>query len=712
MAWFGELMLYVCALLSAAGGALCLARGRERRYFDISASFLVAAAAAGAVVLLSLVFLLVTHDYRVEYVREYADRTMSLGYLFTAVWGGQQGSLLLWAILQTWFSGAAALWLGRKGDLSRAPAAFGFLAALQVFFLMLVLFHSNPFEPLGTTATAGIGLNPLLRNAYMASHPPTLYLGFVGFSIPMAFALSALVDGDSEGGWLVALRPWILVAWVFLGVGNVLGMVWAYEELGWGGYWGWDPVENAAFMPWLTATALLHSSMAQERRGVLRRWNILLIIVTFALIVFGTFLTRSGVIESVHAFAGATTGPYFLALIAVTGVAGVALLIARSRRLRPARALGPMLSRGWSLAVGNWVFLAAAAFVWVATMMPFFTDLLFGEKVTMTPEFFNRWMVPIGMVVLVLLAVCTLFEWKVPEGAAALRRAVVPVLAGVLAAAWGVLLGAVRPELGGAMAFAPAFSIGAMAFAGIALLMAMRRTILASRDEGRAGTRRRLGGQLVHASMLLMFLGFTGSAFTTEAQGSMGPGDFMNVAGYRIDFTGLRADTDFEREAVFADLAVRGPDGGDLGVMSPARFSYFSHPGRPTSEVVIDTGAGGDLFLVLGDTDQRGRAVIKAVVNPMVLWIWIGGVLMVIGTIVALLRPGAVVELVELSPAIRSRYGRHAAGLAIVAVAAAVSGALYGLPAVLTAAMAALLLGCLYGLAAALRGLAAGGGEG
>ena len=370
MASFGEMMLYVSVLLSAAGGAICLARGRERRYFGVSRSLLVAAAAASAIALVTLVFLLVVHDYRVEYVRDYADRTMSLGFLVTAVWGGQAGSLMVWGILQTWFTAAAAVWFSSREDLTHAPVAFGFLSALQAFFLLLTVFHSNPFEPLGTVATEGVGLNPLLRNFYMVFHPPTLYIGFVGFSVPMAFALAALAENALDGGWLKEQRPWILVAWAFLSVGNILGMVWAYEELGWGGYWGWDPVENAAFLPWLTGTALVHSALAEERRGVLRRWNILLITVTFALIVFGTFLTRSGVIESVHAFAGATTGPYFLGLISVTSVVALVLLFMRLGRLRPRNSRGPFPSRDWTIMVGNWVFVAAATFVWVATMMP------------------------------------------------------------------------------------------------------------------------------------------------------------------------------------------------------------------------------------------------------------------------------------------------------------------------------------------------------
>ncbi|HUU21140.1 MAG TPA: cytochrome c biogenesis protein CcsA, partial [Phycisphaerae bacterium] len=259
MALFGQLVLCAATVLSAAGAAVYLARGEERRFHEAGRALLLAAAAAGGTALVVLAFLLVTHDYSTAYVHSYADRTMSPGMLLAAIWGGQQGSLLFWAVLQTWFTAAAAVWLGRR-SLETAPVSMALLGGLQLFFLLLVLFHSDPFAPLGTTASHGVGLNPLLRNPYMAWHPPTLFIGFVGFTVPMAFALGALAHGrpDHET-WIPGQRPFLLVAWVFLGIGNILGMVWAYQVLGWGGYWGWDPVENAAFLPWLTGTALVHS---------------------------------------------------------------------------------------------------------------------------------------------------------------------------------------------------------------------------------------------------------------------------------------------------------------------------------------------------------------------------------------------------------------------------------------------------------------------
>jgi len=704
-------MLCAAAVLSAIGGAVLLARGADRRFFEAGRNLLYAAAATSAAAALALVFLLVTHDYRVEYVRDYADRSMPLGYLITALWGGQAGSLAFWAMLQTWFTAAAAAWIGRR-DLQPAPVALGFLSALQVFFLLLVLYHSDPFEPLGTLATRGVGLNPLLRNAYMAFHPPTLFIGFVGFSVPMAFALAALVQGGLDGDWLEAQRPWILFSWIFLTVGNVLGMVWAYEELGWGGYWGWDPVENASLMPWFTATALVHSAMAERRRGALRRWNIILILLTFELIVFGTFLTRSGVIQSVHAFAGSAVGPYLLGLIAITGTVTLGLVFYRFGALAPRKPLRGVLSREGLTLVGNWLFLLATVFVWIATMMPLLTDLFRGEKVTLTPEFFNRWMVPVGLLVLALLGLCSAIAWRGLRAGELFGRIAAPLLAGVTAGCITVLAGGVAPGHSGPMALAPAISVGLLALLAVAILAELRRIVLARhRQDNPAGQLgRRVGAQLVHLAMVFLFVGFTGAAFTEEDQAALAPGDHLAVAGYRIGMIGLRGDSDVERDAVFADLDVRGPD-GPLGVLSPARYTYHTHPNQPTSEVVIRSSLARDVFLILGEASgSTGRAVIRVVINPLVLWIWIGGVLLVVGTLIALLRFGLLAALLEAGAEVRARVLKPALVVTAAFAIAVIAGVARDLAVSLVTLGAVLVAGAVYLLGSALVGLARSGG--
>jgi cytochrome c-type biogenesis protein CcmF len=674
MALFGELMLCAAAVLSAAGLALCLA-GRDRRHLlPAGRAALLSAAGASAAALVALAFLLVVKDYRVAYVRDYADETMSLGYLLAAVWGGQQGSLMLWAVLQTWFTAGAAAAAGRRGA-ERDPLALAVLAGLGAFFLLLVLFESDPFAPLGSVATSGVGLNPLLRNAYMVLHPPALFLGFVGFSVPLAHALASLAEGGGDG-WLRELRPWLLFAWIFLTAGNVLGMVWAYEELGWGGYWGWDPVENASFMPWLTGTALVHSALAEERLGALKRWNVVLAALTFVLIVFGTFLTRSGVIESVHAFAGATVGPYLLCLIAAVALATAALLVVRARELPAARIPERPPLRLSLLEVNNWLLLAATAFVAIATTMPLLSAALRGDKVTLTPAFYNTWMVPIGLSLLGLLGLCAALGWSARTGLAqALRRLAVPLGLGAAAVVIGAIAFGVRRELGPVMRFAPILSVGLLAFTGAAVLGGLRRAAVGGRGRERSSSRgrRKLGALIVHAAVVALFVGFAGAGFSEENQGLLRPGEGIAVGGYRLEFMGLRGDRDVEREAVFADLDVRGP-GGSLGVMSPARFTYASHPGRPTNEVAISRGFGEDLFLILGETDgDTGAAVIRAVVNPLVAWVWIGAALLVLGAIVAAGRPGWLLDLLEMRPETKARVAPL--GLALGAAACAVAGA-------------------------------------
>jgi cytochrome c-type biogenesis protein CcmF len=701
MALFGEIMLCVAAVLSAAGGALCLGAGGPGRRLEAGRAVLGAAAAAGAVALTALVFLLVVRDYRVAYVRDYADQTMSLGYLIAALWGGQQGSLALWAVLQTWFTAAAAATVERRPQRGGA-LALGLLAALQAFLLLLVLFESDPFAPLGTSSANGVGLNPLLRNAFMVLHPPTLFLGFVGFSVPLAHAVAALVEGDGDG-WIAGQRPWILFAWIFLTIGNALGMVWAYEELGWGGYWGWDPVENASLLPWLAGTALLHSALAEERLGALRRWNVVLAALTFSLIFFGTFLTRSGVIESVHAFAGATVGPYLLGLIAVTGAAVVGLAIRRFGALRRRAPAAASPLRLGLLHANNWLLLAAAALVGVATTMPLLSAALTGEKVTPTPAFYDTWMVPIGLGLLGLLGVCAAVGWAAGAGGREARRRLgLPVGLGAAGAALaGVGLG-VRAELGPVMRFAPAIAVGLLVFAGAVLLAGLRRTIVGARRPGASAGRRRrkLGAQLAHVGVVLLFVGFAGAAFTEESHALLRPGEGLAVAGFRLDFMGLRGERDVAKEAVIADLDVRGPD-GDLGILSPARHTYHSHPGQPTSEVAIERGLGADLFIVLGETDEAdGAAVIRAIVNPLVAWVWIGAALIAAAAVIALLRPGWLADLLEMGRELRARVA--APGLAVlvgaflVAAAAATRGA----------AVAVAVVGGL-GLAASLRYVAA-----
>ncbi len=622
---FGQITIFFTMLLSALGGALILGSSKAI-HEKAGQGMLLAAAASAAATLFILVYLLITHDYRIAYVHDHADRNMGIGYLVTALWGGQAGSLLFWAVLQTFYTAAVIGFAKYKPKI-----ALGFLAALQVYFFALVLFHSNPFAPLGRIATTGLGINPLLLNPYMAVHPPTLFLGFVGFSVPVAYVFAMLLEKIDDDAWVPALRPFILFAWVFLSVGNLLGMVWAYQELGWGGYWGWDPVENASFMPWLTATALLHTATVQKAKHQFRFLNPLLMVLTFSLIVFGTFLTRSGVIQSVHAFADATVGPYLLGLIAFLVLLFAGLAVTRRRLLISKSASNTPLSKESLFVVTAWLLLLSTAFVWIGTMAPLFTELLKGEKVASTPAFFNKWMVPLGLALFAVLGLClSVMRLRGSTAKNGMKTLSLPVGVGMVTTAAGAKL----------FGFAGIWPILASFLLGMSAVGALREVIRAvaaiKRPEVPFGIRRRLGAHLTHFSVVLLFLGFTGAAFTQEASKVMKPGDVLSVGDYELTFTGMREENNYRRFALFADIDVSAA-GQAVDTMGTARFVYHSHPRQPTSEVAIRSTLLEDLFLILGRVNEEtGEATIRAVVNPLVAWIWIGGALLVIGTIMGI----------------------------------------------------------------------------
>ena len=658
MAQLGEWIIAATVVITLVAALLSIWKNDDT-FLDACKKLYLAAALMGTVAAMVLVFLLVTHDYRVEYVRLYADRTMSMGYLVTALWGGHQGSLMFWAVLQSWFAAAMAYWYSEK-DRQVLQTALGIMGAMAIFFWLLVLTRSNPFVLNGKDSLAGFGLNPLLRNPYMVFHPPTLFIGFAGVSVPLAVALAVMIRNRADNDWLVALRPWVLFSFIFLSVGNILGMVWAYEELGWGGYWGWDPVENASLMPWFTATALVHSMVAQRRWGILKRWNLSLMVVTFLLTIFGTFLTRSGIIQSVHAFADATEGPYLLGVIGLILGVFIYLLARRFKSLAPENTY-ELWSTQWMFEVVNILFTVSVLFVGITTMWPFFVGIVKGAQAAVPPAFFNTWMVPIGLTIFATIGLCSLLPANLTH-LDSRQKSVLLLQTGIpggLALVTGVLVG---PEhtLGGAMAFAPPISAALIVFVAGVTLIQLRRSYL-------SGNTVRLGGQLVHLAMVIMFVGFTGAGFVTEKKANVGAGEFMYLDDVKITFLGLRTEANFEREAVFADLEVSYPD-GHVEVVSPARFLYRSHPNQPTSEVNIRTSAARDLFFILGETDFReGRAVVKILSNPLVIWIWIGGLWLVIGALIAM-STGGLRGLLEMPPAVRRRLVPLGIGTSVMLV--------------------------------------------
>lgn len=672
------------------------------------------------------------HDFAIRYVARYSDRSMSPMYLWTALWGGQDGSLLWWTFLSCLYIGAFAIWIGdRFRELQ--PAMFATLMSIVMFFVVLQLFAANPFAvTFGAPPVDGEGLNPLLQNYWMAIHPPALYMGLTGWVVPFAFVTAALITGRLDEEWIHGARRWVLVAWGFLALGNMLGMYWSYEELGWGGYWAWDPVENASFLPFLTATAYLHSVMIQERRGTLKVWNVFLLCTTFILTIFGTFLTRSGLIASVHSFARSDIGIYFgiyliclcvfvfvligwrlvdlragqrigwvewvagamvgliagvvlvLANVAVSwparlsvvpvGVVFVALLkgieILRLDVLRiapgrgkPQRAMESIVSREFAYLLNNWILLGMALFVLIATTFPLLSELLRGETVTVGPDYYNKWMVPFGLILLLLTGVGPLIAWRKATGQNLLRAFAFPL-------ALGAVMFAVHLALGGAFGFSPTvppdeiyetatgrvlgaiysvtpiFSTTLCAFVmGSVIQEFARGTWVRMKTKNEfvllallslvSRARRRYGGYIVHVGIVLMFWGFTGAAYDIENESSLRPGESMTVGDYEFRYDRVRTESDTNKRAVYTEVTVRR-DGETVAVVEPAKFIYRSHPEMPTTEVAIQTSITRDLYVIMSSVDpQSERGTFRIIERPMVVWVWLGGAMLLLGVFVA-----------------------------------------------------------------------------
>lgn len=644
--------------------AVASAKGRPRL---LSAARLGAygTSALIATTVLVLAYAFVSHDFRISYVARYSDRSMPVGYLIAALWGGQDGSLLWWLFLLAGFTAATVFWL-RGRYIALQPYVIATLMVISLFFTIVMAFAADPFatSTFGTPVD-GMGLNPLLQNIYMTIHPPSLYMGFVACSIPFAFAVAALVSGRLDNEWIVAVRKWMLFAWLFLSIGNALGMLWAYVELGWGGYWAWDPVENASLLPWLSATAYVHSTMLQERRSMVKVWNLFLISLTFFLTIFGTFLTRSGVIASVHSFAQSEIGTYFLWFLGLIAATSAALILWRLPKLRAEASIESPLSREAAFVANNWALLGATVFVAVATTFPITSKALLKETVTVGPTFFNRWMVPVGLIIFFLMGVAPLFGWRKTSTKALRSGFVIPVGAAIVTAIAHIALGS---RIG-----YPAFVVGDSIVEGpfgnflqrvasaipliTASLVALNLAVViqefwrgaAARMKGTgenaanalinlvAKARRRYGGYVVHFGITLMFLGFLGQAWGVNGEASLKIGDTYKLDGISLRFQGIRNEVDTAKQMLFADIAVTDRSGHDRGVLSPAKFSYRSRPDQPTTEIAVLHSMREDLYLVVGSIEPAtGRMTLQAHVNPLVSWIWVGVVILIFGTAISL----------------------------------------------------------------------------
>jgi cytochrome c-type biogenesis protein CcmF len=631
------------------------------------AAFIACTAAAAA-----LVVAVFSNDFSLAYIVRHSNRDLPGAYKFSALWSGQEGSLLFWAWLLAGYGFLVRL--RHKVDKRLFAYASVIIAAVQVFFFLLLNVAAKPFTlTQGQIPADGNGLNPLLQYPEMVIHPPMLYLGYVGFTVPFAFALGALLMRYPGEKWIHITRRWTMVTWLFLTCGIALGGHWAYSVLGWGGYWGWDPVENASLLPWITGTAFLHSVMMQEKRGMMKKWNIWLIFITFFLCVFGTFLTRSGVVSSVHAFAQSGIGPWFINWIPPFGFLGIIAITCfvayfmNREHLRTEHKLEAVLSRESSFLFNNLVLLVSCFAVFWGTMFPVLSEWVQGTKVTVGPPFFNRVNIPIGLFLLLLTAVGPLLAWRKTSFESLKRNFTWPTMAAVLTVV-ALIGGGMRPWQDAsyfyslmaialsvlvAATIASEFWRGARVISGHSgLNMAAAMVHLTRRNT------RRYGGYIVHFGVVVMVVGFAGAAFNQETEKELGFGQEMSIGRYRLV---SRSYTQDDNPNHFAQSAVVDVYNRDrlLGTMYPAQYRYKSSNQTGTI-VAIRSSLREDLYLVLaGLSPETDNPIIKAHLNPLVVWVWVGFYVLVFGTLVALL-PNAPALKGRASPPAQPAQGREA----------------------------------------------------
>src|SRR5216684_1334343 len=581
---------------------------------------------------------LLRSDFSLEYVAAYSSTTLPTIYKFTSLWGGQQGSLLFWTWLLSIFTSIAAF-QNRRRNPEIAPYALAVLAGVAIFFLFMLNFVTRPFDLLATIPAEGSDLNPLLQNYWMAIHPPSLYTGYVSATVPFAFGAAALMTGKLDDAWIRTTRRWAIFSWFFLTLGNMFGARWAYEVLGWGGYWAWDPVENAAFMPWLVMTAYLHSVMIQERKDMLKVWNLALIGMAFGLTLFGTFITRSGVISSVHSFTQSGLGPYFLTFLIIVTLAYVALLIFRSSQLRSPADFESYLSREAAFLFNN-LFLVGIAFaVFWGTIFPVLSEAVRGVKITVGPPFFDKVNGPLALMLVFLMGVGPLIAWRRTSPQTLMRTFLAPLTMGVGAGVVVFAMGLREWYLLTALSLA-AFALGTV-------VVEFRRGVSARRHLVHetparalvnlvAKNNRRYGGYIIHLGVVFAFIGIVASSFfRTEVKRSVREGQSFNIGAYEITFLGLKGVETAHLEDLRARLDVRS-GGREIATMEPARL-FYKRPQQPATRVAIRSTPLADLYIVLaGVDDQSGLATFEVFLTPLVFWLWAGGLMMAIGTVVVM----------------------------------------------------------------------------
>src|SRR6266576_1799163 len=649
MPLLGYLSLWLACLVGLWGAITGFVGGAQGRA-DLQQSARHATFAlfgALAVAVISLEIAIFRHDFTLQYVVSRTSRNLPTFYLWSALYSGQEGSLLFWAAVLSLFAMLTQVLTSRRYR-AYLPYVAGVTCLVATFFITVMLAAANPFKRMPFTPLDGQGMNPQLQNPGMVFHPPMLYLGYISITIPFAFAIAALLTKKLDTEWMVAVRKWTVVSWLFLSVGLLIGMWWAYVELGWGGYWAWDPVENAALLPWLVMTAFLHSVMVQEKRGMLKKWNLALILGAWVLSIFGTFLTRSGVIASVHSFTESPVGYYFLFFLVAATAATVVLYVTRLPLLEADAMLESMVSREASFLFNNLLLIGIAFSVLWGTLFPILSEAVKGTKITVGPPFFNQVNIPLGLALLAMTGIGPLIAWRRASIPNLQRQFAAPMASGVLMLL--ALLVAGMRDLGALMAF----SIGAFVM-GTVVQEFVRGARARHRQYGEAmpvalvqllsRNRRRYGGYIVHVAMVLLFVAFAGMAFKTETEATLRPGETATLQGpdghvYSFTHLGISQYNTMNRHVTAALLDVRR-DGKDLGRLRTEKRQHVDALGNntfePSTEVGIMSGLRVDRYVVLaGLVNGTEQAVFRFTINPLVWWVWFGGFVLVIGGLIVL----------------------------------------------------------------------------
>jgi cytochrome c-type biogenesis protein CcmF len=617
------LLVGIVGSLFGAIAAISSARTREASVTKLISRFAVLNAVAAVGAFAAMEYAMITRDFSLAYVQKVGSTATPALYNFAAVWSALEGSLLMWVLILAGYTVAVSFWLRKKMDDVLTNWAMGVMFIVSLFFFLLSFGPANPFVAGAAGVVDGPGPNPLLQNHLLVMfHPPLLYLGYVGMTVPFAFAIAALITGRVGEGWLLATRRWTLFAWGFLTIGIILGGWWSYEVLGWSGVWAWDPVENASLLPWITATAYIHSVLVQERRGMLRVWNLSLLVSTFSLTILGTFLTRSGVLNSVHAFSESAIGPWLLSFFAIIVVVSVGLIGWRGDRLHSPGSIDSALSREGAFLANNVLFAVFAFVVLLGTVFPLVVEALQSRTIVVGEPFFDQLVIPIGIAMLTLMAIAPVLPWRKASGELLSKRLFWPAWCGIGALAFSVFVGATG--------FAPLLAFG---LGGFATGSALRQVVLATRRQGWRGlVGRANGGMIVHVGVIMISVALAASnSFTRSQELSLVVGKPATFSGHTfelIDVVQITTDRDISVKALVS------VDGGKP--YAPA-ITKFTKIGMNVGTPSVRTGFGSDVYLTLEPPVRQdsNEARIKVFIKPLILWLWIGSGLMAVGTVLA-----------------------------------------------------------------------------